>query len=117
MLWRYSLGTPTWRAGTVTSVDYSTMVMGYAINYLPDGADFYSKYAGLYKTQSATTTQGTHCHYIRSQYHPIYLFPLYTYQATHSMLSGSVPVAHLGKAIRLNMTMTFILNIFSDFDF
>ena len=54
MLWRYSLGTPTWRAGTVTSVDYSTMVLGYAINYLPD--NFYPTYAGLYKTEDTTTT-------------------------------------------------------------
>ena len=51
MLWRYSLGTPSWRASTVTSVDYSTMILGYEINYLPGGPKFYSKYAGLYKTE------------------------------------------------------------------
>ena len=30
ILWRYSLGTPTWRAGWCTSVDYSTVVIGTA---------------------------------------------------------------------------------------
>ena len=30
LLWRYSLGTPTWRAGWCTSVDYSTVVIGRA---------------------------------------------------------------------------------------
>ena len=91
MLWRYSLGTPTWRAGTVTSVDYSTMVMGYAINYLPDGADFYSKYAGLYKTQSATTTQGTHSHYIRSVSSDIFIPIVYvpSYAQYAARLSSS----------------------------
>ena len=43
VLWRYSLKTPTWRSGIATSVDYSTMVLGYAYNYLPQG--FYSTYA------------------------------------------------------------------------
>ena len=55
LLWRYSIDTPTWRAGTVTSVDYSTMVMGYAMNYLPSG--FYYNYAK--GTEEETTTTET----------------------------------------------------------
>jgi hypothetical protein len=32
-----------WRASTADSIDYSTMVLGYATNFLPTG--FYAKYA------------------------------------------------------------------------
>ena len=34
ILWRYSLGTPTWRAGWCTSVDYSTVVIGTAFIWI-----------------------------------------------------------------------------------
>ena len=42
-LWRYSLDTPSWRANWSTSVDFSTMVMGYALKYLPQ--NFYQTYS------------------------------------------------------------------------
>ena len=42
VLWRYSAAQPAWRAGWMTSVDYSTMVLGYALKHLP--ANFYSDY-------------------------------------------------------------------------
>ena len=54
VLWRHSLNNPTWRGGWSTSVDYSTMVLGYAFNYLPSG--FYSTYAaGLKRAFIAST--------------------------------------------------------------
>ena len=58
VLWRYSLGTPTWRAGHSTSVDFSTMVMGYALNYLPQ--NFYPTYAAGGTGSATTTTQAMH---------------------------------------------------------
>ena len=42
VLWRYSAANPDWRATWCTSVDYSTMVLGYALKYLPDS--FYPNY-------------------------------------------------------------------------
>ena len=43
ILWRCSVRLPDWRAGSVDSIDFSTMVLGFATNYLP--SDFYSMYA------------------------------------------------------------------------
>eukprot|EP00090_Calanus_glacialis_P037095 TRINITY_DN63590_c0_g1_i1.p1 TRINITY_DN63590_c0_g1~~TRINITY_DN63590_c0_g1_i1.p1 ORF type:complete len:156 (-),score=51.54 TRINITY_DN63590_c0_g1_i1:7-450(-) len=43
ILWRCSVRLPGWRAGSVDSIDFSTMVLGYAANFLPP--DFYNKYA------------------------------------------------------------------------
>ena len=43
VLWRCSVQQPQWRARIADSIDYSTMVLGYAINFLPSG--FYAQYA------------------------------------------------------------------------
>merc|ERR1712137_427357 len=40
--WRCSLKNPYWRAPGADSIDYSTMVLGYALNFLPNG--FYGTY-------------------------------------------------------------------------
>ena len=42
VLWRYSADQADWRASWSTSVDYSTMVLGYALKYLPE--NFYKTY-------------------------------------------------------------------------
>ena len=42
LIWRYSAAQPSWRSTWMTSVDYSTMVMGYAMKYLPE--NFYPTY-------------------------------------------------------------------------
>lgn len=42
LIWRYSAAQPDWRSTWMTSVDYSTMVMGYAMKYLPE--NFYPTY-------------------------------------------------------------------------
>lgn len=41
--WRCSIKNPTWRADHTDVIDFSTMVLGYAVNFLPD--NFYSTYA------------------------------------------------------------------------
>lgn len=41
--WRCSISNPDWKASTADSIDYSTMVLGYALNFLPDS--FYQKFA------------------------------------------------------------------------
>jgi hypothetical protein len=41
-LWRCSITSPDWRAGRVESVDFSTMVFGFAQQYLP--SDFYQTF-------------------------------------------------------------------------
>jgi len=38
--WRCSIRTPEWRAESADSIDFSTFVLGYAMNFLPD--DFYA---------------------------------------------------------------------------
>ena len=43
VLWRYSLIEAAWRSKTTTSVDFSTMIMGYALKYLPE--KFYDTFA------------------------------------------------------------------------
>ena len=43
VLWRCSVDLPDWRAPVADSIDYSTMVLGYAINFLPEG--FYATHA------------------------------------------------------------------------
>jgi len=43
ILWRCSVRIPDWRAPSVDSIDFSTMILGYATNFLPEG--FYTKYA------------------------------------------------------------------------
>ena len=43
ILWRCSVTKPDWKSGSVDSIDFSTMILGYATNFLPD--DFYNKYA------------------------------------------------------------------------
>jgi hypothetical protein len=43
VIWRYSLAQPDWRASVADSIDYATMVLGYASNYLPSG--FYATFA------------------------------------------------------------------------
>lgn len=43
VLWRCSVLKPDWRAGIADSIDHSTFVLGYAINWLPVG--FFGKYA------------------------------------------------------------------------
>ena len=43
VLWQYSLLVPDWRSDYISSVDYVSMMFGYALNYLPDG--FYATYA------------------------------------------------------------------------
>jgi hypothetical protein len=43
VLWRCSVNTPDWRAPIADSIDYSTMVLGYSLNFVPE--DFYASYA------------------------------------------------------------------------
>ena len=43
LLWRCSVAQPQWRAALADSIDLSTLVLGYASNFLPSG--FYAKYA------------------------------------------------------------------------
>ena len=43
ILWRCSVRLSDWRAPSVDSIDFSTMILGYASNFLPSG--FYAKYA------------------------------------------------------------------------
>lgn len=43
LLWRCSVAQPQWRAPLADSIDLSTLVLGYASNFLPSG--FYAKYA------------------------------------------------------------------------
>lgn len=43
VLWRCSVNTPEWRALSADSIDYSTMVLGYSLNFLRE--DFYAAYA------------------------------------------------------------------------
>ena len=43
ILWRCSVRLPNWRAPSMDSIDYSTMILGYATNFLPE--DFYHTYA------------------------------------------------------------------------
>jgi hypothetical protein len=43
VVWRYSVAQPEWRATLADSIDYSTLVLGLALVYLPD--DFYASYA------------------------------------------------------------------------
>ena len=43
ILWRCSARVPDWRCPSVDSIDFSTMILGFASNFLP--ADFYNKYA------------------------------------------------------------------------
>ena len=43
ILWRCSVRIPDWRAPSVDSIDFSTMILGYATNFLPEG--FYTRYA------------------------------------------------------------------------
>ena len=43
ILWRCSVRLPDWRAPSMDSIDYSTMILGYATNFLPE--NFYYTYA------------------------------------------------------------------------
>ena len=43
ILWRCSVRLPEWRAPSVDSIDFSTMILGLATNLLPQ--DFYLSYA------------------------------------------------------------------------
>ena len=43
ILWRCSARVPDWRCPSVDSIDFSTMILGFASNFLP--ADFYNEYA------------------------------------------------------------------------
>ena len=43
ILWRCSARVPDWRCPSVDSIDFSTMILGFATNFLP--ADFYNQYA------------------------------------------------------------------------
>mmetsp|Transcript_12012 Transcript_12012/g.18967 ORF Transcript_12012/g.18967 Transcript_12012/m.18967 type:complete len:504 (+) Transcript_12012:122-1633(+) len=43
VLWRCSIKKPEWRATSADSIDFSTMVLGFAFNFLPAG--FYEAYA------------------------------------------------------------------------
>ena len=43
VLWRCSVKQSEWRASSVDSIDFSTMVLGYATNFLPK--NFYNYYA------------------------------------------------------------------------
>ena len=43
ILWRCSVRLPDWRVPSVDSIDFSTMILGYATNFLSD--DFYLTYA------------------------------------------------------------------------
>ena len=42
ILWRCSIRLSDWRAPSVDSIDFSTMILGYATNFLP--MNFYSTY-------------------------------------------------------------------------
>ena len=42
VLWRCSVRLPDWRAPSVDSIDFSTMILGYATNFLPK--NFYNIY-------------------------------------------------------------------------
>merc|ERR1711892_1346959 len=57
LLWRYSGLWTWWRASTVTSVDYSTMVMEYALKHLPE--DFYPMHNSCILNEPTTTTPPT----------------------------------------------------------
>ena len=46
---------PDWRATWSTSVDYSTMVMGYALKYLPD--NFYPTYNSAIIEEATSKSQ------------------------------------------------------------
>ena len=48
---------PAWRSTWSTSVDYSTMVMGYALKYLPD--NFYPTYNSAIISDTTTTAAPT----------------------------------------------------------
>ena len=43
ILWRCSVRLPDWRAPSVDSIDFSTMILGLATNFLPP--DFYLSYS------------------------------------------------------------------------
>ena len=43
ILWRCSVKQSDWRSPSVDSIDFSTMILGYSTNFLPD--DFYTNYA------------------------------------------------------------------------
>ena len=43
ILWRCSIKKPEWRCPSVDSIDFSTMILGYATNFLPE--QFYNQYA------------------------------------------------------------------------
>ena len=43
ILWRCSVNQQDWRCPSVDSIDFSTMILGFATNFLP--ADFYLTYA------------------------------------------------------------------------
>ena len=43
ILWRCSVRLPDWRCPSVDSIDFSTMILGYATNFL--NQDFYNKFA------------------------------------------------------------------------
>ena len=43
ILWRCSVKKSDWRSPSVDSIDFSTMILGYATNFLPD--NFYNDYA------------------------------------------------------------------------
>lgn len=43
ILWRWSLQKPQWAADHVDSIDFASMILGYACLFLP--SDFYMKYA------------------------------------------------------------------------
>ena len=45
VLWRCSISSPEWRANRPTSVDFSSMVFGYALNFLEGGDEFFERYA------------------------------------------------------------------------
>ena len=36
ILWRCSVRLPDWRSPSVDSIDFSTMILGYATNFLPE---------------------------------------------------------------------------------
>ena len=43
ILWRCSARVSDWRCPSVDSIDFSTMILGFASNFLP--SDFYNEYA------------------------------------------------------------------------
>ena len=43
ILWRCSIVQEAWRCPSVDSIDFSTMILGFATNFLPD--NFYNTYA------------------------------------------------------------------------